>query len=700
MTMRRSHRPTGTATPRHRSRFGPAAIARCRKDGHERFRRGSSFLQAGRLLAIGVLVASTVGVVGTESSAQVAGGGMEPFRAFSWIPETPDPTMRITPFVGVNRWHPQQGYGEWRIHADADAAAETLLARPAGQRVLFIFGSERFNDAGYTNLFLQAEDRVVDPATGENVPGIWPTHGVARAKAEYNAYFDHLQSSLNSLDPTQRGVNGLVLDMETTYSIWSMNPDDPSRWRAVEADPRFAALRATLAARHPEFNSTTMSLQQIADYRRIPGTNGGEPYLFWNATMRGRVGAAMNEAVYDPFRARFPGVSTSNYETSRFEYPSVTDPAGVSPAVPVVPDPHGHLEFFDAADGPLFGNTGAPTLYGWVSPNIVNSRPEYTVALPGGQQTNPLLTAFGQVIVAANMTRGHVRATLDAPLEADITPWIAPKSWMGESGLQIPWANTPYYDEMVYQSVLSTGRTNFMYWNTQGVGRDPATGSLLPGYSFSPDDKSLSDILDDVKTNFGDELPVGTPLMLDHVGYDEQFLVGAVRFADGRIVGRVTFGATDQVASFTISGTTMTVAADGQAGQWFTVAAVPEPSASTLAGLAAVSAAACTAWRRGRGRPNRYRAHQRACTIRGSPARSGSVGSRTSPACASSDVSAAAATAGPISTSSQPPGASDSAAAAASRATTSTPVGPDTSAVFGSCSRTSRGSDSNSSSRT
>lgn len=553
-------------------------------------------------LVLGGLVTVSLGAAGTQAMAQVGGSAMDPFRAFSWIPETLDPAARITPFVGVNRWYPPGGYAEWRNHADAAQAAAALLARPAGQRVLFLFGSERFNDADYTNLFLQPEDRIVDPETGNKVAGVWPTHGVARAQAGYNDYFAVLQASLNAVAPNEQGVNGLVLDMETTYSIWSLNPDDPSRWRAVEADPRFAELQARLAARHPDFNSTTMSLQEITNYLRIPGTNAGEPYLFWDAVMRGQVSSAMNEAVYDPFRARFPGVSAGNYENSRLEFPSVTNPTGVTTNVPVVPDAHGHLWFFDAADGPLFGNTAAPALYGWVSPNIVNSRPEYTQTGPDGVKSNPLLTAFGQVLVAANTTRGHVRATLDATMEADITPWIAPKSWTGESGLIIPWASTAYYDEMVYQAVLSTGKTNFIYWNTQGIGRDLLTGSLLAGYSFSPDDKALSDILDDIRIRFGDELPVGTPLMLDHLDYDADTLIGAVRFADGRIVGRVTFSGTSQSASFMVGGTSLTVAADGAVGQWFTVVPVPEPSTVTLAGLAIGSGAAAAVWRRTRAR--------------------------------------------------------------------------------------------------
>lgn len=560
---------------------------------------------AGAILAgvprVAAMIIVLVGMLSmTASNWAAAQSTMGPFRAFSWVPDNPSPVgstpypSRITPFVGVNLFSPSESTNagwDWAAHGDPSVAAATLASRPAGQRVLFVYGVERFNDPGLTNLFTQAADRVTDPTTGAKVPGIWPTQGTARAAAVYDDYFSRLKVALDRRVPTSDGVDGLVIDMETNYSIWSMNPDDPVRWRAVESDPRFATVRATLATRHPDFNST-MPLQEIADYRRYGATNAGEPYLYWNSAMKGRVNAALNEAVYDPFRARFPGVSAGNYETARLAYPSTSDPEDPAPAVPVIPDANGHLEFFDRADGPLFGNTGAPTLYGWVSPNIVNSRPEYTVG-----SSNPLLTAFGQVIVAANMVRGHVRATVDATMEANLTPWIAPKSWAGGGGLVIPWHGTAYYDEMVYQAALSSGKTNFMYWNTRGQGRD-ALGNLI-GPGFSPDDVALSDILEELYTRFNGIVPVA-PVLVEHVDYADPFLVGAVRFADGSIVGRVTFSATNQIASFTVGGTSVTVDAAGQVGQWFSVTPVPEPSTFGLAAISAGCCAAGAAWRRRR----------------------------------------------------------------------------------------------------
>lgn len=563
-----------------------------------------------RAVSVAVAVATVASTLATHAGAQGSDSGMEPFRAFSWADDTARGSTtpaRITTLVGVNLFSPGESINAgwaWAANGDPVRAARALADREPGRRVLFVYGAERFNDQGLTNLFHQPLDRIVDPVSGQHASGIWPTKGTSRARAVYDDYFSRLKTAIDDRLPGQSAVNGLVLDMETTLSNWSMMPAaaprpqrDPyppqgNRWRAVEADPRYDALQKTLAARHSAFGSTR-PLEHVADFLDIPGTNAGEPYLFWNSAMKGRVAAALNEAVYDPFRQRFPGVTTSNYESARLSYPNVADPLRPPTSVPLIPDANGHLEFFDPIDGPMFGNTAAPTLYGWVSPNIVNSRPEYTV-ITGSVASNPLLTAFGQVVVAANMVRGHVRATLAATEEANITPWIAPKSWSGEGGLVIPWAGTDYYDEMIYQAALASGKTNFIYWNTVGKGRN-ALGNLVDPALLSPDDVALSGILDDLSVQFAGQVPF-RPLLLDHVDYADEYLVGAVEFADGRIVGRVTFSATDRVASFKLGGETFTIAAAGSIGHWFTtspispafvVTPVPEPSAIALFGAAA-----------------------------------------------------------------------------------------------------------------
>jgi len=172
----------------------------------------------------------------------------------------------------------------------------------------------------------------------------------------------------------------------------------------------------------------------------------------------------------------------------------------------------------------------------------------------------------------------------------------------------IPWAGTDYYDEMIYQAALASGKTNFIYWNTAGKGRN-ALGNLVDPALLSPDDVALSGILDELSVQFAGQVPYRT-LLLDHVDYADEYLVGAVEFADGRIVGRVTFAATDLVASFKLGGQNFTVAAAGSIGHWFTtppvspafvVTPVPEPSAIGLVATAAACGgglAICRRWSR------------------------------------------------------------------------------------------------------
>jgi hypothetical protein len=157
---------------------------------------------------------------------------MEPFRAFSWADDTargsatPD---RITTLVGVNLFSPGENNAGWAWAANGDPAraARSLADRALGRRVLFVYGAERFNDRGLTNLFHQEADRIVDPISGHHASGIWPTAGTARARAVYDDYFRRLKTAIDDRLPGQSAVNGLVLDMETTLSNGSMIPAVP-----------------------------------------------------------------------------------------------------------------------------------------------------------------------------------------------------------------------------------------------------------------------------------------------------------------------------------------------------------------------------------------------------------------------------------------------------------------------------------------
>ena len=501
------------------------------------------------------VVAVFFGVVGGAATAQTAGGEMAPFRAFSWVPDGVDEAPRVTPFVGVNIWNPTASYPAWGANANPATAAAALASRPAGQRVMFVYGANLFDDAGHTDMFTQTADNILDAQGNASVRGIWADAGTARARAVYDDYFSRLKTHLDEEKLPTPGVNGLVLDVETNWSNWSL---DSSRLDAIEADPRYATLRNQLAARHPDFASPSLSLAEVIDFLRIGGTNPGEPYLYWNSVMQGRINDALNTAIYEPFQAGFGGVSASNYQSSWISYPDAAAPP--PQGTPLIPEPNGHYAFFDPADGPLFGNTGAPSLYGWVTPHMPDIH-------PGVDWLDP----FTQVLVSANQVRAHVESAISRGQSPHVTPWVAPKSWTGESGLVVPWAGTAYYDEMVRQAIVGSGRTNVLYWNSARQ---------------RGDDQALSAILSDVAATFGEELPL-TTITSGQLGYSDPFAVGAVRFADGRIVGRVTFRDTTQIATFQLDGRTVTVAADGQVGQWFSLTPVPEPSGIVLTGLGA-----------------------------------------------------------------------------------------------------------------
>jgi hypothetical protein len=410
--------------------------------------------------------------------------------------------------------------------SDPAAIARSLAALPRGQRVLL------FQDHNF-QMLSNSKDKVRTPSGQTlNHHGIWPETGTRELAAANARVF-------NAIRDQGVQINGLVMDVEHNWTNWSMSRD---RLAAIQQDPRFAAISRDLGF---------SDLSRVANWR---DPQNEFHFRRWNSMMNMRLDGYLRQAFTDPIRAAHPRALVSNYNDFNFN------------TADELRDLNGYHPFGEYT---LIGSHASPALYGRVG----NLR---SVTLPNNATPN-WLSPITQIGMSMNVTRAHQRIST-----TDQIPWIAPRSWTGDRRNTIPWANSDYYQEMVFQNLLSSGQTNVLFWNTLATPQD---------------EQILDRTLGELRIMLGGELPLA-PVLTEPVDLLASDLVSAVALADGLIVGRVTFGQFSRNASFMIGDQEITVTRSGnQLGQWFSVfmdptsrgfaSLIPEPSSAalTLAGL-------------------------------------------------------------------------------------------------------------------
>ncbi len=443
------------ARPRHKPDRRPSE----RSDPHR---------AAGRCIARLLLAAAALAGVRPAPAAERP--ARERFVAYAWSGEV-GRHDNIVPF----HWLRRKAF-DADIAAAARAAKAATDPMPPGHRVLFSWDVHR-------SMPRHPADACRKPdGTLTKTPGIWWDRGAAEVAGLFDAFFAKYKALGGEVD-------AFVLDHEDGLSNWHIR-NDPNRYRAIEADPRFDAVAEQLGFR---------DLETVRNWRQPRGPTYGRHYR-WNQLMARRVAAYNNRAVFEPLRKHFPDAVMSNY-SHNYNAP----PHGC-------PDHNGH-EQFRFGRGAHVGTHQSGALYASIGQI---SRRKLDGETPFGDG------AWQGFLLSVNRMRSM---KLSAPVP--VQPWVSHKNFhnsrIRESDL---------YQELVFHAALS-GADPILYWNPRPWRRDQDPNL----YADARQDNLVSDLLRRLDGLVG---YAGRKTLVDHLApWDAAYVLTGMAAA-GRTVWRFT----------------------------------------------------------------------------------------------------------------------------------------------------------------
>ncbi len=470
------------------------------------------------------------------AAAGLAGAALAgPFRAHTWGTADPVATPNLSPMVWVT------------LDSNIDVVARNIMARPAGDRWLLMFfyvNDLADNPADrclvrtptttttyvwkYTTTGTGKKKRTTAtlvPVTTTtytdtltNQRGPWMDNGIVAVKNRMNTLLQGLKS---------RGVqvDGFVFDNETTLHATHFMPVAGS-WAAIQADPRWATLAGQLGL--PTDISSTSAMYW-----------GSPLYYQWTEVMAGRFDAAMNAAVYEPIKAAYPAATVSNYQSMPVQ------------AAYVTPDITGKLDRYATAG---FGTHDTNEFYGMLTPSRIASI---------STQDYP---AAGDAFVSLRLEVHKIRGMLLSGQRPKFA-WVANRSWgdlWSEPGIEVGFASSPYWDEMVLQLGVS-GINTFLFWNG-----DAWQQGVDPTLYNPPADRAVFDtVLDELAAKVG--TATGGVVYAKQPSWGDR-VVASGRQVGANMVWRFSFDAgIDGVTVSFSDGTSAYVKREsGRPGAWLT----------------------------------------------------------------------------------------------------------------------------------
>ena len=423
------------------------------------------------------------------------------FKAWTWhaIDQTATDFQVATIWVGVP--------GGW-CESDPARIAQLLNAQPVGQRVLFLWDMT-------TDLTMNSGDKIGQMTLGGigTMPSPWMDVGTATVRARMTAFMTAFVNAGGTLD-------AVLVDNELDLK-WGDRYFSPGQFAAIENDPRFPELAAELG-----FND--LDLIQHLNPQNIR----------WNEVMGGRFDAALQTAVYDPIRARFPASVVSNYES----YAANSN----NPTPWIIGTP-------DLRKSSGFGTHDTHSYYGLISDFLGENRNF------GGQAIGR--DPFAGFRLQVNRWRSCDLATT-RPMQA----WIAPANNPAHqypSNVALTLTNSPYYDEMLLQLGVS-GCETFLYWNPCAWGADMNPAEWNTTADQRRLDSSLKELNEVLGQAPGTVVPTRGPAFGDLV-------VASGRQVGDRMVWRFTFSPSVNavVVKFTDGSTARVTKEANRPGAWF-----------------------------------------------------------------------------------------------------------------------------------
>jgi hypothetical protein len=149
-------------------------------------------------------------------------------------------------------------------------------------------------------------------------------------------------------------------------------------------------------------------------------------------------------------------------------------------------------------------------------------------------------------------------------------PWISYKSYAGDSPdakSHYLLANSPYYEEALWQILICSNATDVLFWNPK------PQGQVGPGSAFDKDNIAMNSAMAELAAQM-DNAPTIRCLTLDRVPYNSKVLVSGadcLGVHGTRRLYRVTLAPGERNATITLPGETnpRTIMLTGsQTGQW------------------------------------------------------------------------------------------------------------------------------------
>lgn len=405
----------------------------------------------------------------------VVGGDViaRPFQALAWgLDElSRDKPCMVSPYRNITMFY-------WlRLDNSANIAQakKYLDMQPAGRRAIFDWDL-------YRCMYKNEADKLA-AESGEKFTGLWWDHGIAEAEKKYDEFFGAYKAMGGKLDY-------FMLDIE--HSV-GKDITKPEQWKAVEKDPRFAAVLNDLKMK---------SAKEIYEVKR--------PFAWWSYS--GYLAGQYANRLYAVVKKYFPEVKCSDYGGW---YNSKTDLVawGIWEKTVDVPGSYGfHV-----------GTHQSPSLYG-------------VITYLGDKEVDGRKFGFGpfrSLMLAANYAKSAVLSS-DVPF----MPWIAWRGYVSDFVKQkspppyCSFGNTDYYQESVFHTAMCNPDA-FLLWSAfrWQAAQDPKDWC-------SPKDlQQIDDMLDQLNAlaGYSDRATLVRKLSPWHAPY----LLSGVK-ANGRSVWRLT----------------------------------------------------------------------------------------------------------------------------------------------------------------
>lgn len=443
------------------------------------------------MLAAAILLMS-LRALPTDIDATVDVRAMSPAPAIwvaSWKPVAED-LKYVTPMVWLDGdFRP----GQDNVSIDPESLAAATKRLPAGRRVIIWYR--------YFRSFWGIAGDAVHCSDGTVFAGLWPVVSMPHIKAEWTRFLDLFKYCGGSID-------FVVGDCEdwTRFTNWGINE---VQLMCIRDDPRF---------KQPMFGIDSLSaLTSGFEVKDAIRPQNSAAYLQWNLQIGRFAAAVMNETIWNPAIARFPGIQGCNYDGKQM----LDRPA---------PELNGHPQPSDN----IVGNCASPVAYGviaqaatsWFLDDLDPTRLVKTGSVRLDQGP------WQSFLIDVQLGRACRRQAPDRSL----MPWIAPVTYPGDVVGTVGYPKDPRcWDEMIRHYAL-LGTSVFLWWNPTSV--PVPVGSPILIKDLGAQGERLDRVLEDINRNTGGR--VARTAACPPISFSASVVVTGALGNDGKFVWRVS----------------------------------------------------------------------------------------------------------------------------------------------------------------